>query len=263
MNISFIGFGSMAKAIARRLVQEKKHQLSASAPSLVPGINQEGIQTHFDNKHFLKDCQIVIFAVKPMKMDAVFHEIVAEIPSECLIISVAAGLTLDWFTKRITKPHALIRTMPNTPASIGLGATPMIANQTVSKEQKLWAESIFSTIGIIHWVSNEEQMDTFTALSGSGPAYMFSFVAAMAKSAVRLGLEASIAKQFAIQTGIGALKLAENSDLSLSELRTQVTSPGGTTAAALNVLDEHLDELIHASLQAAKNRSQELGRSLA
>jgi pyrroline-5-carboxylate reductase len=262
MNISFIGFGSMAKAIARGLAKEQKHKLFASAPSLTVGSNKEGINTHYDNKEIIKNAQIIILAVKPGQMDNVVQELISELPSECLLISVAAGLTLDWFATHLHKPYALIRTMPNTPASIGLGATPMIANQYVTSEQKKSAEYIFSTIGITHWVTEEEDMDTFTALSGSGPAYIFSFIEAMVKAAGQLGLEASIAKKFAIQTGIGALKLVENSDLSLSELRTQVTSPGGTTAAALKVLEMHLDDLIHAAMHAAKARSHELGQGI-
>lgn len=252
----------MAKAIARGLIKEQKHRLFASAPSLTVGINKEGIQTHNDNKAFIKEAQIAILAVKPGQMDNVLRDLKSELPSECLLISVAAGLTLDWFAAHLEHPYALIRTMPNTPASIGLGATPMLANPYVSTEQKKWAEYIFSTVGITQWITNEEQMDTFTALSGSGPAYVFSFIEAMVDAAIALGLDATIAKQFAIQTGIGALKLAENSDLSLSELRTQVTSPGGTTAAALNVLEVPLADLVDAAMRAAKERAQELGRGV-
>ena len=124
--------------------------------------------------------------------------------------------------------------MPNTPASVGLAATPMIANEHTSSKQKQQAELIFSQIGITTWAKNEEDMDSFTALSGSGPAYVFLFMEAMIEAAVALGLNESIAKTFTFQTFNGALKLAQNSDLSLTQLRTKVTSPGGTTAAALD-----------------------------
>ena len=193
-------------------------------------------------------------------MNTVLEEIMTSIPSNCLLISVAAGLSLSWFAKRCGTHQSIIRTMPNTPASVGSAATAMIANQCTTEEQKQWAEYIFSTIGLISWINNEADMDSITALSGSGPAYVFLFVEAMVNAGVALGLDPSLAKKFAVQTGIGALKLAQISDLSLTELRTQVTSPGGTTAAALGVLHPKLDELILSAMNAAKQRSFELGQ---
>ena len=260
MNISFIGFGSMAKAIARGLSKENKHQLSAAAPSLSIGKTLEQIHTHNDNKKVIKKADIIILAVKPSQMDTVLKEITPELPASCLLISVAAGLSLDWFSQRFNQSFPLIRTMPNTPASLGLGATPMIANQYTTSEQRRWAEHIFSTVGLIHWVSNEEDMDTFTALSGSGPAYVYLFVETLINASVALGLDQEVAKEFAMQTCKGALVLAKNSPLALSELRAQVTSPEGTTAAALSVLHQHLGPLILAAMQAAKTRAHELGQ---
>ena len=175
MNISFIGYGNMAKAIARGLSQQGSYSLSAAAPSLSAGINKDQIHTHYDNKEIIKDAEVVILAVKPMKMSLILNEITHLLPPHCLLISVAAGLSLSWFAKHCRANQPLIRTMPNTPASVGLAATPMIANQFVSPEQKRQAEFIFSKIGITTWAKNEADMDTFTALSGSGPAYVFSF----------------------------------------------------------------------------------------
>ena len=260
MNIGFIGFGSMAKAIARGLIKEDKHQIFASAPSLTIGVNNEGVHTYCDNSDVVKQVEIIILAVKPSQMNAVIEEIDSILPKDSLLISVAAGLNLEWFTKRFAKPQAIIRSMPNTPASIGLGATPMFANSFVSSEQQKNAETIFSTVGITHWLKDEQDMDTFTALSGSGPAYIFLFLEALIEGAVALGLERTTAEKFALQTCKGALKLAENSNLSLSQLRTQVTSPGGTTAAALDVLNPKLMDLIHSALTAAKMRAEELNR---
>jgi pyrroline-5-carboxylate reductase len=135
----------------------------------------------------------------------------------------------------------------------------MIANHHASEEQTKWAETIFSSIGLIHWLSDEAQMNAFTALSGSGPAYVFLFVETLVAAAIDLGIDGDMAKIFALQTCKGAIQLAEDSELSLSELRTRVTSPGGTTAAALNVLQPHLDKLILSAMRAATVRSQELG----
>ena len=260
MNIGFIGFGSMAKAIARGLLKENKHQLFASSPSLTRGINKEGIHTFYKNSEVLKQAEVIILAVKPSQMDEVIQEINPVLADSCLLISVAAGLSIEWFNKRLSKPQALIRTMPNTPASLGLGATPLCTNSLASLEQQQNAEAIFATVGITHWVNEEKEMDTFTALSGSGPAYMFLFLEALINGAVNLGLNYETAERFALQTCKGALKLAETTDLSLSQLRSQVTSPGGTTAAALNVLDPKLDNLINSALQAAKKRAEELNR---
>lgn len=259
MRICFVGYGNMAKAIARGLNKQGSYQISASAPSLTPGVNNEHINTHYDNKEQTKDAEVIILAVKPAQMSAVLKEINPVILPDCLLISVAAGLSLGWFAKRCRPNQAIIRTMPNTPAAIGLGATPMVANEYTNTEQKKQAELIFSQTGLTAWAINEEEMDVFTALSGSGPAYVFLFIEALIDAAVSLGLEPSIAKTFALQTAAGAIKLAENSDLSLSQLRTKVTSPGGTTAAALNELHGQLDALILRAMEAAKQRSQELG----
>ncbi|BCA96322.1 pyrroline-5-carboxylate reductase [Legionella antarctica] len=259
MNISFLGYGNMAKAIARGLSQQGCHSLSAAAPSLGIGTNKDQIQTHFDNKQIIKDAEIIVLAVKPMKMSLVLNEITPFLSPDCLLISVAAGLSLSWFAEHGSVNQPLIRTMPNTPASVGLAATPMIANPFTSSEQKRQADFIFSTIGITAWVENEEDMDTFTALSGSGPAYVFSFLEAMVEAAVALGLNESVAKKFALQTFNGALKLAQNDNLSLNQLRTKVTSPGGTTAAALSIMHKQLNTLTLAAMSAAKQRAHELG----
>lgn len=259
MKISFIGYGNMAKAIARGLIQQQAHSLYAAAPSLSVGVNEDQVCTHNDNKEVIKDADIIILAVKPFQMSQMLKEIMPSLQQDCLLISVAAGLNLSWFAAHCGSKQAVIRTMPNTPASVGLAATPMIANQYATTEQKQQAEVIFSQIGLTTWAKNEEDMDTFTALSGSGPAYVFSFISAMVDAAVTLGLDEESAHAFALQTVSGSLKLAQNTDLSLTQLRTKVTSPGGTTAAALGVLDQQLNDLILAAMSAAKKRAHEIG----
>ncbi|MDP3269830.1 MAG: pyrroline-5-carboxylate reductase [Legionella sp.] len=259
MNISFIGFGNMAKAIARGLGNYPElYSLSASAPSLADGINKNKIRTHSDNKELIKNADLIILAVKPAQMKVVLQEITPQLSKNSLLISIAAGLNFSWFSHYCPKEQAIIRTMPNTPAAVGLAATPMIANQFTTAEQKQWAEQIFTTIGIVTWAATEADMDSFTALSGSGPAYVFLFIEAMVDAAVAMGIEPTIAKKFALQTFRGAIKLAENDDLSLNLLRTKVTSPGGTTAAALEVLNGRFDALIIAAMEAAKCRSQDI-----
>ncbi|WP_298625527.1 pyrroline-5-carboxylate reductase [uncultured Legionella sp.] len=261
MNITFIGYGNMAKAIARGLVTNKTFSLSASAPSLTAGVNKDGIKTYHDNKEAILNAEIIILAVKPIQMGAVLKEIKPFISPHCLFVSVAAGLSLSWFEQHSPVEQAVIRTMPNTPASVGLAATPMIANKHVTAKQKELAELIFSTIGLTTWANDEEEMDAFTALSGSGPAYVFLFMEAMIASAVNLGIAPETARIFTLQTFTGAINLAHNSDLSLTDLRSKVTSPGGTTEAALNILKEPLKALIHTAMNAAKNRAHELGNA--
>lgn len=259
MNVSFIGYGNIAKAIARGLCRQKTYTLFASAPSLTLGINKELVHTSHDNKKIVKEANIIILAVKPAKMQEILKEISPLISPQCLLISVAAGLSLSWLAKQCAAEQPIIRTMPNIPAAIGLAATPLIANEYTSTLQKESAEGIFASIGITTWAKHEKEMDVFTALSGSGPAYVFLFIEAMINAGVLLGLDKSIATNFAFQTVSGALNIAQNSDISLTQLRSNVTSPAGTTAAALNVLDKHLEDLIFKAMEAATNRSHELG----
>lgn len=259
MKISFIGYGAMAQAIAHKLSQQQEYSLSASAPSLSAGINSKKIHTYQDNKKAIKDAEIIFLAVKPQQMKAVLNEIKTAIPPNCLIISIATGLDLGWLSEQCPAKQAIIRTMPNTPAQIGLGATPMIANKYVSEGQKQQAASIFEQIGITTWVKKEQDIDIFTALSGSGPAYVFLFLESLIKAAVELGLEETVAREFALQTAAGSIQLAQTSQFSLAQLRAQVTSPGGTTAAAVAILHNHLEALILAAMTAAKQRAQELG----
>jgi pyrroline-5-carboxylate reductase len=261
MKIGFIGYGNMAKAMARSLNKLNKYTLMASAPSLTSGINKDNIQTFSANSEVAKLADVIILAVKPGQMKAVIKEITPSLKQNALIISIAAGISLYWLTNHCNQEQAIIRCMPNKPASIGMAATPMIANKAVQLAQKKIAEEILSSIGITTWASTEDEIDTFTALSGSGPAYVFLFLESLIHAAVELGLSPQIAKTFAIQTCIGSAQLAQQSNLELKELRNKVTSPGGTTAAALALLDNRLAELIMDAMRAAKQRAHELGES--
>lgn len=261
MNISFIGYGNLAKAIVHGLLKQKIYTISVSSPSLSEGITPEGIHTFNTNKAAISHANAIILAVKPAQMLTVLQDVASDIPPNCVIVSVAAGLQLPWFAQHLPSKQAIIRTMPNTPASIGLGATPLFANAWVSEAQKQQVEAIFASVGITTWAQNERDMDTFTALSGSGPAYVFYFMEALVETAVKLGLDEQVAKAFSLQTMAGALGLAQKSDEGFAQLRAKVTSPGGTTAAALGVLEGQLDGLMLRAMQAAKVRAEELGVS--
>lgn len=260
MKLSFIGYGNLAKAIARGLTQQGQYTISAAAPSLTVGVNKDHIKTHHDNCAVLNDAEVLILAVKPKLMTTVLEEIVPHLPPNCLVISVAAGLNLSWLNSHFKRGQAIIRTIPNTAAEVQLAATAMLANEFTSKTQKKTAEQIFSCIGITTWVQKENDIDTFTALSSSGLAYVFLFIEALIDSAVELGIQNTTAKIFALQTVKGALKLIDNNELSLSELRNKITTPGGTTAAALSILQGQMENLILKAMKAAESRSHELGQ---
>ncbi len=254
--VCFIGFGNMAKALARGLLKQKNYHLAAAAPSLTVGVNAEGIHTYKDNKAALKNAAIIILAIKPMQMSTALKEIGLLLPKDSLLISVATGMSIDWMSAYCRPGQAIVRTMPNTPAAVGCAATPMIANSATSPAHKKQAELIFSSVGLAHWLDNEQDIDRFTALSGSGPAYVFSFMQAMIASGVQLGLASDEVQQFVLQTCKGAVQLAEQSTVDIATLKKQITSPGGTTAAALEVLDSQLNPLVQAAIEAAYRRAK-------
>jgi len=261
MKISFIGFGNMAQAIADGLLDNKDYQLWAAAPSLSVQSTPQGISTHHHNAAIIADADIIVLAVKPLQMPAVFAEIQAKIPANCLVISIAAGLNLAWFNKRASSSLALVRAMPNIAASVRQSATPLFANELVTTRQRETAERIFSAIGLTVWVKQESDIDAFTSLSGSGPAYIFLFMEAMINAAKALGLSEEIATSFTLQTCLGALSLASTSELSLSELRNKVTSPAGTTAAAIEVFkSQGLETITLKAMKAAYERAQQLAQ---
>ncbi|KTD16748.1 pyrroline-5-carboxylate reductase [Legionella jordanis] len=261
MKISFIGYGNLAKAMAHRLQQGANYQLFASAPSLQEGKHSDGISTTSDNEKIIQDANVIILAVKPAKVAEVLNKIGRKLPANSLLISVAAGITMATLQKYCNENQAIIRSMPNTPVALGLGAIPLFANLKVNQAQKQLAEQLFTELGLIHWAASDHEINRFTALSGSGPAYVFLFMEAMIQASQTLGLDAEIAKTFTTQTVKGALALAEESPLSFTELREKVTSAKGTTAAALEVLmNNHFSALIKTAMQAAYERANELSQ---
>lgn len=260
LKISFIGYGNIAKALAKNLCNHHYYQLSASSPSLKMGTNPDGITTSHNNLDIVNDADIIVLAVKPTQMQEVLLEIRDAIPTHCLIISVAAGLSLSWLAKHLPDNQPIVRGMPNIGATVEQGATPLIVNQLVSPEQKNNTARLFEHSGMITWLENESDMDIFTAISGSGPAYFFLFLEAIEEAAQKLGLSPQLAKTFTLQTMIGAAEIAKESQLDFNELRKKVTSPNGTTAAAINKLKEqHIEEILFTAIEAAYHRAKELG----
>ena len=260
MKISFAGFGNMAQAIAESLRNNNQWQLFAAAPSLPDKANPQGISTHFSNSAIVEQADVVILSVKPDKVRSVLTEIKPKLSRQCVLVSIAAGITLEKLADACPAGQAIVRSMPNTPIAVGKGATALIANSFVSDEQISVVNQLFQCSGITAWVSKENDINAFTALSGSGPAYIFLFLEAMIAAARQLGIQDSVATSFALQTLSGTCALLETTGLSPEHLRNKVTSPAGTTAAAIAILQNNeLEALISKAMHAAFTRAQELG----
>lgn len=259
--ISFVGFGNMAKAIARGLVHNPQFQLAASSPSLTEDINADGIRTHPNNTAILADADVVLLGVKPKQAPEVFAEIAPYLPKQAVLLSVITGITTEWFTSHSPRLLACVRAMPNIAAQIQQSATPLFATDSVTSEQRALAERIFQAIGKTAWIADEGLLDVFTAVSGSGSAYALLFMEAMIDAAVSLGLDKDTAQTFVLQTVSGAANLGTQSSHSLSELRERVTSPGGTTAAALAVFtSRQFSAIVSDAIEAAYQRANALGQ---
>lgn len=209
--------------------------------------------------------RIWILAVKPQQMKEVLLQCQPYVKDDTLIISVAAGIAAQSIAKWLAvngKPHnRIIRAMPNTPAFIGCGATGLMALAAVEPNDKLIAETVFKTVGEFVWVDNDQAIDAVTALSGSGPAYVFLFLEALIAAAEHQGLSPEQARKLAFATVSGATELAALSPLPLSHLRDNVTSKGGTTAAALDVFNQNgFSELVQKAMDAAQQRAAELAQ---
>lgn len=259
MNICFIGYGNMAKAIASSLATNQQLHIFAASPSLPEGISPEGIHTHYNNTAMIPKADVIIIAVKPTQVAHVIKEIRAFIPSSSVLVSIAAGVNLSQLNHLCPNNQAIIRCMPNTPIAVNQGASAFIANAHTSANQIELINSLFQCAGITVWVSDEQQINAITALSGSGPAYVFLFLESLIKAAEILGINHDTATSFATQTLRGALSLLEKSGESPQDLRKKVTSPAGTTAAAIAILQaQKFEHLVYLAMQAAYDRAKEL-----
>ena len=206
--------------------------------------------------------KIVVFAIKPQMLGGVIDAYGGLATENTLFISVAAGKTIGFFQQRLGAKARIVRVMPNTPAAIGHGMSVLCATETLSQAQRQDAEALMSAVGETAWISDEAHMDAVTALSGSGPAYVFHLVEAMAKAGSDAGLPPQLAARLARQTVAGAGALLADAPETAADLRKNVTSPGGTTAAGLTILMDEakgLPPLMRETIAAAKQRSIELG----
>lgn len=203
---------------------------------------------------------ICVLATKPQIMDKVCPDLQEKLSDGTPVLSIAAGKSIGYFENFFGAQHPIIRAMPNTPAAIGKGITVCVPNPIANETHVAQAHALLLAGGDVEWLDNESLMDAVTALSGSGPAYIFYLIETLEKSGQKLGLSANMSAKLARQTVIGSAALAESdADTHASTLRENVTSPGGTTAAALSVLmDGRLEEIYEEALTKARDRGQEL-----
>lgn len=268
MTLAFVGGGNMATAILNRLVANgyRTELIQVVEPSPA---QQEILRTQHPSLTVISDvsqltpCNAMVLAVKPQVIRLVCEALAnyAWI-KESLVVSIAAGTTLASLKTWLGGHTQLVRTMPNTPALIGLGITGMCALPATSLTMRNAAQEILAAVGQTIWFDNEAQLDTVTAMSGSGPAYFFYWLEAMQAAGQAQGLSAEQARTLAVQTAIGAAHLADTSEETLSTLRERVTSKGGTTAAALAVMNERgVAQAIIQAIDAAHARAVQLGQA--
>ena len=265
--IAFIGAGNMAASLIGGLRAQgvDAAQIRASDPGAETRARvhaEHGIQLFEDNAQAVDGADVVLIAVKPQAMKAVCQALKPSLKPNQLVVSIAAGITcaslLNWLGNQ-----PLVRCMPNTPALLGKGVSGLYATADVSTEQRQLAEQLLSAVGIALWVDTEAQIDAVTAVSGSGPAYFFLLIEAMTDAGVKLGLPREVAKQLAEQTALGAAHMAVGSDVDAAELRRRVTSPAGTTEAAIKSFQAGgFEALVEKALGAAAHRSAEMAEQL-
>ncbi len=265
-SIGFIGAGNMAEALIRGLVRGghvAANRIRASAPrrerldELVKGY---GIEVTSDNREVARGAGIIVLSVKPQIMDKVLLEIGDQVKAGTLVISIAAGVDTEAIETAFTDGVRVVRAMPNTPALVGAGATAVSAGKHASSDDLATAKAIFDAVGITV-VLDEVHLDAVTGLSGSGPAYIFLILEALADAGVKVGLSRRNAQKLAAQTVMGSAKMLLETDEHVGRLKDMVTSPGGTAIAGLHTLEEGgLRTTLINAVETATKRARELGR---
>jgi pyrroline-5-carboxylate reductase len=268
--ISIIGGGNMGRSLVGGLVGDRwaaeQIWVSDADNSRLQNLQQQfSVRTSQSNIETAEHADILVLAVKPQIIKSVALEISSTV-RECrpLVISIAAGVRLADLCCWLGDKVAIVRAMPNTPALVKSAATALTANEAATADQCNDAESVLRSVGLTLWLTDETLMDAVTALSGSGPAYFFLVMEAMENAAQDLGLDKDSARLLTLQTAFGAAKMALESSYDSATLRAHVTSPGGTTEKAIEVMrDRHLDDIFKDAMRAAYQRSNELAELLA
>ena len=263
--IAFIGAGNMGRAILGGLLK------GGHAPALLRAADADdgararvagdcGVVATASNAEAAADADVLVLAVKPQQLKDVARGLAATLAGRRpLVLSIAAGISTASLGNWFAAGTPIVRSMPNTPALIGRGTSALFANAATDATGRALAEGIMRAVGAVHWLDDEGLMDAVTALSGSGPAYLFRVIECMASAGEQLGLAPALARRLALETAAGASELALGSSFDPATLRAQVTSKGGTTEQALRVLDDGgLCELFARALASAHERSREL-----
>lgn len=270
--LCFYGAGSMAEAIARGIINQEL--IPTKQISMLNRSNKErqqelhiqyGVQTAMQgksNEEYIKEASIIFLAMKPKDAVAALRELKPLLRKDALVISVIAGLSISAMEKLLGNEVAIVRTMPNTSSTIGLGATGISYSEAVTEQQRFMTETMFESIGICV-VIEENLQDAVTSISGSGPAYFYYMMETMMKGAERAGLTAEQAKLLVVQTALGAASMVNTTDEAPAELRRKVSSPNGTTQAAIETMAAgNFEESVLAGIKRCAERAQEIGKSM-
>jgi len=264
-NISFIGGGNMAQALIGGLISQGLPATRITVSDPVEKVRsllaEKEVNVTDDNIAAIKDADIVLFAVKPQVLAGVLKPLQGLLDGK-LVISIVAGAEIATLSALLGTDR-IVRVMPNTPALVQTGAHGLFANEEVGSNDRELASQVLASTGLTIWVNSEAQIDAVTAVSGSGPAYFFYMMESMIRAGKNLGLDEKVATALTLQTALGAAQMAITSSNTPAELRKNVTSPNGTTQAALEVFDRaQISQNIQAALAAAQKRSQELAQEL-
>jgi pyrroline-5-carboxylate reductase len=266
--IGFIGGGNMAESLIGGLIANGQEATSISVydtdQSRLDQLgNNYAVRYQDSNQQLADTCDLLVMAVKPQVLKGIAASIREQVQAnKPLVISIAAGVRSTSLEHWLGGDVPIVRVMPNTPALVGAGASGMFANHLVDEQMRDAAESLMRSVGLTIWLENESQIDIVTALSGSGPAYIFRVIEAMEEAATHAGLAEETSRLLAIETALGAARLAVEASDSPAQLRAKVTSPGGTTEQALKQLEQGnigklFDDAITAAIQRAAEMAEE------
>ena len=265
-NIVFIGPGVMAEALVGGLIRRAGLPptdivVCGPRPERLQELQERhGVRADRDSRSAVATATTIVLSVKPQSLDEVMRQLRGAVPPQALVLSIIAGARLLDLTRGLSHA-AVVRSMPNTPAQVGQGITVWTASPETTAEQREDAKAILASCGQELWVENEDYLDMATALSGTGPAYVFLFMEAMVDAGVHLGFPRRIAEELVVQTVRGSVAFYDSSPMHLARLRNQVTSPGGTSAAALYYLEKAgFRTALSRAIWAAYERSIQLGQ---
>jgi len=265
MKITFIGGGNMGEAMLSVILEKglstpQAISVSDVAKSRCQHLEQKyGVAVMVDNRQAITRGDVVVLAIKPQNLAEVMVKLRGQLNSAQLVLSIVAGARINTLCLGLDHGH-VVRAMPNTPAQIGEGITVWTATPEVTEPQKSWASSILGAMGKEIYVDDEKYLDMATAVSGSGPAYIFLMVESLVDAAVNIGLPQNMAQELVLETLLGSGHFIQRSGKLPAELRRMVTSPGGTTAEALLQLDKGgFSDLIRQAVSAAYNKAKRLG----